>query len=64
MIRLLPGFLLLFLAACPEFEAAPPATCVKALDKCKLPSGPLGVCQEIACKAGEKAPCLTCISQH
>lgn len=49
---------------CPEVEEAPSATCARVGDKCKLPSGPLGVCMERACPEGEAAPCLYCQGQH
>lgn len=51
---------------CPELKNAKPipSTCVKKYEKCKLPSGPLGVCDMVKCAAGEKPPCLKCISQH
>ena len=58
---------LLFLAAtaCPDLASAPiPTECTKLFDKCKLPAGPLGVCQEIDCAEGKTAPCLKCVSQH
>lgn len=55
----------LFLVGCPELkEASPSAVCTKAYDKCKLPAGPLGVCDRRPCKSGEAEPCLVCTSQH
>ncbi len=60
-----PLLLLLLLCGCPDLEPSKiSATCTKAFDKCKLADGPLGVCQEIECKAGEDKPCLKCVSQH
>jgi hypothetical protein len=55
--------LLLALAACPELEPPIPAKCVKQYEKCKLPDGPLGVCEPIACPSGE-AGCFKCNPQH
>lgn len=57
--------LLLFGAGCPELESGSvPARCARAYEKCKLPSGPLGVCDRRACKDGETEPCLVCVPQH
>lgn len=53
------------LSACPNVTEAPVSkTCSKLYAKCKLPDGPLGICNETPCKSGEKGPCLKCISQH
>lgn len=43
---------------------AVPATCTQMGAQCQLPGGPLGVCQQVACKAGETPPCFVCTSQH
>lgn len=57
--------LLLLLSGCPDLQpSSVSAACTKQFDKCKLPDGPLGVCQQIECKAGEAEPCLKCVSQH
>lgn len=56
--------LYLALAACPELEPPLTAECKKAYEKCKLPDGPLGVCEVVACKAGGSDPCFKCTSQH
>jgi hypothetical protein len=55
----------LALAGCPELDTKPvSATCVKQYEKCKLPNGPLGVCDTAPCKAGEPGPCFKCNPQH
>ena len=58
--------LLLLLAACPELETSAPVgeKCVKQYDKCKLPSGPLGVCDVVDCPSNAAAPCFKCMPQH
>jgi hypothetical protein len=63
-LRLL--LLLLALAGCPELVTSPPLTekCAKEYDKCKLPSGPLGVCNVVVCSSGEPGPCFKCMPQH
>lgn len=53
------------LAGCPDLAEAPvPATCAKLAAKCKLPSGPLGVCLETTCGPQETPPCYVCQPQH
>jgi hypothetical protein len=60
-----PALLALLLAACPDTQASTPAkTCAKAYEKCTLASGVLGVCDAVACPAGQPPPCLICRSQH
>lgn len=52
---------------CPERrekEQAVPTKCTSAFAQCQLPEGPLGVCNEVQCKAGQTPPCLKCFSQH
>lgn len=62
---LIAALLLLGLAGCPDLEEAPiPTTCSKLADKCKLPSGPLGVCIATECGPDESAPCFVCQPQH
>ncbi len=41
-----------------------PEPCRELFAQCKLPEGPLGVCNEAPCAAGQSAPCLRCVSQH
>jgi hypothetical protein len=58
-------FLILGLAlACGDVKPAAPKKCAKAYEHCSMPSGVLGVCDPVDCKAGEVAPCLVCRSQH
>jgi hypothetical protein len=53
------------LAACPGLETAGvPKKCAKQYEKCKLPTGPLGVCDRVPCPEGQTDPCLKCIPQH
>ncbi|MCK6551746.1 hypothetical protein L6R52_38285 [Myxococcota bacterium] len=49
--------------ACPPAEPPVSATCTAAYAKCKLPSGPLGVCEPVPCDASLTG-CLRCTSQH
>lgn len=53
------------LIACPEAASGKPADqCVKAYDKCTLPSGVLGICDMVDCADDAGASCLVCRSQH
>jgi len=53
------------LAGCPDLSEAPvPTTCDKLAAKCKLPSGPLGVCITAECPPNESPPCFVCQPQH
>ena len=55
----------LLLAGCPDVRRGPPrAQCVKAYEQCTLSAGVLGVCDAVACEAGQTPPCLVCRSQH
>lgn len=66
-LRAVPSVLLLgfLVTGCPEVRGvAPTSECKQAYEKCKLPEGPLGVCDRRVCKAGETEPCLVCVSQH
>ena len=55
----------LALSGCPERKAkGPPKRCTEAYAQCQRPEGPIGVCQEVTCAAGQLAPCFTCVSQH
>jgi hypothetical protein len=57
LLSLVPG--------CDGFVTeAPPATCVEVGTQCQLATGPLGVCEQTICAAGEVPPCLTCTPQH
>ena len=66
MIGAMLILLLLALAGCPKLETAPPVAekCVKQYEKCKLPEGPLGVCDTIECPPGQSGPCFKCMPQH
>ena len=58
------GTLCLLTAGCPDMAASSvPTTCARVGDKCKLPSGPLGVCQQTDCAEGS-GPCFVCQPQH
>jgi hypothetical protein len=54
------------LAACPGAEVATPKPkiCQSVGQQCQMPEGPLGVCNVSTCEAGQRQPCLKCISQH
>jgi len=53
------------LCACPDpNDRGPVQTCVKADEKCVLPTGVLGVCNTVDCAENQPAPCLVCRSQH
>jgi hypothetical protein len=56
--------LAILLAGCPELKSSAPGSCSKAYEQCTLDSGVLGVCDSVACSAGESEPCLVCRSQH
>jgi hypothetical protein len=60
------GLLVPLLAACPgkDGRSTEPAPCREAYAQCKLPDGPLGVCNEVPCAENQRPPCLRCISQH
>ena len=40
------------------------ADCVDAGMQCRLPEGPLGVCERSTFPAGAKPPCFQCVAQH
>lgn len=48
----------------PTRSSAPAEVCTKVGEQCKLPDGPLGVCNSVPCKDGEAGPCFRCVSQH
>ena len=57
----------LLLAGCPTSATdapVPGAACVERYAKCRLPDGPLGVCNDAPCPEGGTPPCFRCISQH
>ncbi len=58
---------LLAIAGCDPSEMTAPAvdaTCRQIGSRCQLPDGPLGVCIETACAAGQTPPCFACTPQH
>lgn len=63
------GFFVLavVVAGCPtptETSPAPSQTCVTRYAQCRMPDGPLGVCNDVPCEEGQAEPCLKCVSQH
>ena len=54
------------LAGCqPDWMAGEaPAACRETGRQCRLPAGPLGVCERDRCPAGEEPPCFQCTPQH
>lgn len=44
--------------------AAPAAECLEVATQCRLPEGPLGVCERRTCGEGESPPCFACTPQH
>jgi len=42
----------------------PPSTCSETGAQCRLPEGPLGVCERTPCPEGEEPPCFVCTPQH
>lgn len=57
---------LLALVGCPGIEKSEPPvkTCVAQYTRCKLPTGPIGVCDFVKCTKGAPPPCLRCMPQH
>jgi len=52
---------------CPAPSAdggGPVETCTKQFEQCRLPNGPLGVCDRRECRNDESEPCLVCMPQH
>jgi hypothetical protein len=56
----------LFVVSCgmQDLSAGPPDRCTEAGARCRLASGPLGVCERSPCGAGATPPCFTCTPQH
>jgi hypothetical protein len=42
----------------------PSAICAEAGVQCRLPAGPLGVCERSPCPSGADPPCFRCVPQH
>jgi hypothetical protein len=59
------GFVLLVVACDPGSPSAgPTASCRESGVQCRLPTGPLGVCERSPCESGEPSPCFQCTPQH
>ncbi|MEM9730631.1 MAG: hypothetical protein AAF997_18765 [Myxococcota bacterium] len=61
------AILLMGVMGCPpagENSPSPASPCTTRYAQCKLPDGPLGVCNDTPCAEGQEPPCLKCISQH
>jgi hypothetical protein len=64
------GLMVPLLVACPRNErhssesSEQQLPCLAAYAQCKMPDGPLGVCNEVPCSENQRPPCLRCISQH
>src|SRR5688572_19105211 len=54
----------LSMTACPRGKSQTIRRCTQAYEQCQLEGGPLGVCQEVTCSAGQAPPCFNCVSQH
>jgi hypothetical protein len=55
------------LVSCGKSASPPPPSadqCTKSGEQCKLPNGPLGVCNMEPCKDGAAGPCFRCQPQH
>jgi hypothetical protein len=52
------------IAGCEMSATSMPTECVMLGAQCRLASGPLGVCENVACKEGEAGPCFHCSDQH
>jgi hypothetical protein len=66
LVRLAGAFAAFALLACDSssLSQGPPVFCTEAGALCKLPEGPLGVCERSACPAGASSPCFRCTPQH
>jgi hypothetical protein len=66
VVRLAGAFAAFALLACDSssLSRSPPVFCTEAGALCKLPQGPLGVCERSACPDGGSSPCFRCTSQH
>jgi hypothetical protein len=47
-----------------SLSAPAPSACAEAGAQCRLPEGPLGVCERAPCDPGATAPCFQCVPQH
>ncbi len=53
-------------AACDpgSLSEGAPAECVESGTQCRLPEGPLGVCERSTCANGAGPLCFQCVPQH
>jgi hypothetical protein len=65
-MRALLIVLALCTTGCPGIKrsSGTSTTCSEQFQRCKLPNGPLGVCDLGPCKDNETAKCLRCVPQH
>jgi hypothetical protein len=64
-IEVIVAVALLGATGCEGDQVPPPSEkCKKLAEQCKLPNGPLGVCNSAECKPGETPPCFRCVPQH
>lgn len=47
-----------------SLSQSPSAVCTESGTQCRLPDGPLGVCERSACPVGSEGPCFACTPQH
>lgn len=60
------SLLALALTGCPEpaRSASEPAACERIGERCVLPDGPIGVCNDTGRTDCASPPCLDCMPQH
>lgn len=63
LLRLLP---VVFLVGCPEGPTGPVSgtECERIGQQCRLPDGPVGVCNDTGRSDCDEPPCLACMPQH
>jgi hypothetical protein len=56
----------LLLSGCPETASTPEPEqpCERIGQRCRLPDGPVGVCNDTGRTDCESPPCLRCMPQH
>jgi hypothetical protein len=56
----------LVLGGCPGASEAPvlEADCARIGQRCRLPEGPVGVCNDTGRTDCAEPPCLACMAQH
>lgn len=57
---------LAWLAGCADrpSRATEPTACERMGQPCRMPDGPMGICNESTAVECASPPCLACISQH